>query len=82
MTDKAHARGTFPKCKAQLSYHLILGPYFENAPTLGLYLTNKSLTCALGWVKPKSGKDSQYVGAELHSYPSPQGPLFLGMPHP
>jgi len=38
---KAHVWGTFPKCGAGLSYRLVLGPYFENAPTLVLYLTLK-----------------------------------------
>jgi len=38
---KAHGWGTFPKCGARLSYSLILAPYFEKAPTLGLYLTLK-----------------------------------------
>ncbi len=31
---KANGRGTFSKCVAELNYHLIIGPYFENAPHL------------------------------------------------
>jgi hypothetical protein len=31
--------GTFPKWEAKFNNHLVLGPYFENAPTLRLHLT-------------------------------------------
>jgi len=42
MKGKAHGWWTFPKCGVGLGYHLILGPYFVNAPTLGLYPTLNS----------------------------------------
>ncbi len=34
--------GALPKCGAELNYHLILRPLFENAATLGLYPTHAS----------------------------------------
>jgi hypothetical protein len=40
--DKAHGRGKFPKSGVKLGNCLILGHFFENASTLGLYLTHKS----------------------------------------
>jgi len=36
-----HGWGTFPKCRAGLSYALSKVPNFENAPILQLYPTNK-----------------------------------------
>lgn len=39
MISKAHGWGTFLKCGAKLDFHLVLGPLFESAPTLGLYTT-------------------------------------------
>jgi hypothetical protein len=40
---KALGWRTFPKCGVTLIYHLILGPYFENAPSLRLYPTLSEL---------------------------------------
>lgn len=39
---EAHGWGGTPKFGAELNYHLILGPLFENAATLGLYPTHAS----------------------------------------
>jgi hypothetical protein len=38
MTGKAHDWGTFPKCKVELNYHLVLGLLFWECPSLGLTL--------------------------------------------
>jgi hypothetical protein len=39
MMSRAHKRGIFPKCGARLTENLIYVPYFEDAPTQGLYIT-------------------------------------------
>lgn len=39
MMGKAHHQGTFPKCKVELNYNLVLGLFFGNAPAWGLPYT-------------------------------------------
>jgi hypothetical protein len=50
MMVKAHEWGRFPKCRARLGYHLILGPYLGTPPPWDFTLVHNPL--------PQSGSAS------------------------
>lgn len=47
VSTTAQKLGTLLKCKAWLNYGLLLGTFFGNVPTLGLYLTWNSCLCLI-----------------------------------
>jgi len=68
MIGKAHGWGTISKCRASLTYCLVLGLLFWEFPTLGHYPILKHLENRNWWVVAKSNTSPTLVNTSQSMY--------------